>query len=54
MDSKTIAVLGAGIGGIVAARRSSKEGGICGGIRPRSLCKRVAVQLHLNVAGKTS
>ncbi len=27
MDSKTIVILGAGIGGIVAARRSSKEGG---------------------------
>ncbi len=54
MDSKTIMILGAVIGSIVAARRSSKEDGICGVIRPRSLCKRVAVQLHLNVAGKTS
>ncbi|MDO8706398.1 MAG: hypothetical protein Q7J84_15775 [Sulfuricaulis sp.] len=43
MDSKTIVILGAGIGGIVAARRSSKEGRICGVIRPRFLCKRVAV-----------
>jgi flavin-dependent dehydrogenase len=30
MDSKTIVILGAGIGGIVAARRSSKEGGVWG------------------------
>ena len=54
MDSKTIVILGARIGGIVAARRSSKEGGVCGVIRPRFPCKRAAVQLHLNVAGKTS
>ncbi len=30
MDSKTIVIFGAGIGGIVAARRSSKEGGAWG------------------------
>jgi hypothetical protein len=54
MYSKTIVILGAGIGGIVTARRSSKEGGVCGVIRPRFLGKRVAVWLHLNVAGKTS
>jgi hypothetical protein len=54
MDSKTIEILGAGISGIVAARRSSKEGGVRGcdpSQVPMQTCSCLAVP---NVAGNTS